>query len=430
MPAHAASHHCVGALVRIAARLARLARLARFALLVTVAMPQNLRAQEPGASLRISLLTFGQGDAVFERFGHNALRVHDTATGLDLAYNWGMFSFEQPNFLGRFLSGDTQYWVEAFPTQFLLQVYAEQDRHSVEQVLALTPAQRLEIAALVAENAREANRYYRYDYFRDNCSTRLRDALDQVLGGSLKRRFEPMVTEWTYRSESVRLTAADGLAQAGIDVALGPRADAKLTAWESMFIPMRLRDYLRDVTVPTDSGPAVPLVAEERELYVAKRAPELPERTGLTVTAWGLILGAWFFLLAPVGVVARRRTRIPAAILAVLFYGLTGIVGWVVIGMWVGSAHVFWYNNLNLLLFSPLALVAAIPVARAILSGTLGPRTKRLAIVVAGCAVVAPVLMLFVTQRLGGPILLALPGHAGLVVALWRHTRPHAAVAS
>lgn len=418
------------ALRAIAGRFAVAAVLLATTVVSVVASASTLGAQEPGASLRISVLTFGQGPAVFERFGHNALRVQDTATGLDLAYNWGMFSFEQPNFLGRFLSGDTQYWVEAFPTLFLLQVYREQDRHSVEQVLALTPAQRLEIANFVANNAREANKYYRYDYFRDNCSTRLRDALDRVLGGSLQRRFEPIVTPWTYRSESVRLTHEDGLAQAGIDVALGPRADVPLTAWQSMFIPMRLRDYLRDVTVPAAEGPAIKLVAEEIVLYEAKRTPELPERRGLSIGAWGPVLGAWMFLLAPVGMVARRRTRIPAAIMAVLFYLLTGLVGLLLVGMWVGSAHVFWYNNFNLLLFSPFALLAAIPAARAILVGELGPRTKGLVLAVFGGALVALVLSVVVDQRLLGPLLLVLPAHVGLGVLIWRHTRPRAPVSA
>lgn len=414
------------ALRAIAGRGAVSAILCAGSLVSLAASPDGLRAQEPGASLRISVLTFGQGDAVFERFGHNALRVQDTTTGLDLAYNWGMFSFEQPNFLGRFLSGDTQYWVEAFPTDFLLQVYREQDRHSVEQVLALTPAQRLEITTFVANNAREANKYYRYDYFRDNCSTRLRDALDHVLGGSLQRRFDPIVTPWTYRSESVRLTHEDGLAQAGIDVALGPRADVPLTAWESMFIPMRLRDYLREVTIPSAEGPATKLVADETVLYEAKRTPELLERRGLNIGAWGPVLGAWMFLLAPVGAVARRRTRIPAAMMAAVFYLLTGMLGLVLVGMWGGSAHVFWYNNLNLLLFSPFAVIAAIPAARAIWVGELGPRTKGLVLAILGGAVLALALSLFVNQRLLGPILLVLPAHVGLGVLVWRHTRPRA----
>ncbi len=386
--------------------------------------PRGAMAQEPGASIQISVLTFGQGDAVFERFGHNALRVRDTIAGTDLAYNWGMFSFEQPNFLGRFLSGDTQYWVEAFPTAFLVGVYAEQDRHTVEQVLALTPAQRAELAAFVAENAREVNKYYRYDYFLDNCSTRLRDALDRVLGGSLQGRFSAVRTEWTYRSESVRLTAADGFAQAGIDVALGPRADVPLTAWESMFIPMRLRDFLREVTVPAEGGATVKLVAEERVLHQARRAPEQAERRGLTLGAWGPLLGVWTLLLAPLGAAGRRRTRIVAALFAGTFYAVCGIVGVALLGMWVGSAHVFWYANWNLLLYSPLALLAAYPAARAVWRGTLTPRTKYLVLAVAATAVLALVLAPLLTQRVIGPALLVVPAQLGLLVLLWRHTRP------
>lgn len=377
-----------------------------------------------GESLRISVLTFGQGDAIFERFGHNALRVRDTATGLDLSYNWGMFSFEQPNFLGRFLSGDTQYWVDAIPTAWLLQVYAEQDRHTVEQDLALTPAQRAGLAAAVAKNALEANKYYRYDYFRDNCSTRLRDALNQALGGTLETRFTALRTEWTYRSESVRLMTADGLAQAGMDVALGPRADIPLTAWEAMFIPMRLRDYLRDVTVPGADGTTLPLVAEERVLYAAKRAPELPERRGLTLGAWGPVLGAWMLILAPVGAAARRRTRIPAAVMAALFYGIVGLVGLIVLGMWIASAHVFWYHNWNLLMLSPLALGAMVLAPRAILAG----RASRAVLLLVGVLVAGTALVLllspFVGQQLTGPLLLFAPAQFGLAVAIWRHTRP------
>ena len=222
-----------------------LARAAAAALLLapfTLAAQERPVPAEAGSQIEISVLTFGQGDVLFERFGHNALRVRDAATGRDLAYNWGMFDFDQPNFLGRFLSGDTRYWVEAFESGPLIEWYRRQDRTIHEQVLALTPAQRLELARFVGENAREENRYYRYDYFLDNCSTRLRDAIDHALGGSLARRFEPIRTPWTFRSESVRLMTPDGLAQAGIDIALGPRADEPISAWEAMFIPMRLRD--------------------------------------------------------------------------------------------------------------------------------------------------------------------------------------------
>ncbi|MDH5234469.1 MAG: DUF4105 domain-containing protein, partial [Gemmatimonadota bacterium] len=162
-------------------------------------------AQATPAPIRISVITIGQGDEVFERFGHNALRVQDPATGLDVSYNWGMFSFDEPGFIRRFLSGDTRYWVEAIPTAWMLEQYAKADRESQEQVLAFTPAEAARVAALAAESALPANKYYRYDYFLDNCSTRVRDLLDRALDGGLQRRFGEMRTPWSFRSEAVRL---------------------------------------------------------------------------------------------------------------------------------------------------------------------------------------------------------------------------------
>lgn len=401
--------------------------VASFCALLAAALAVPLGAQPAaasGESLRISVITWGPGDLVFERFGHNAIRIQDSARGTDLAYNWGMFDFDQPRFLQRFLSGDTRYWVEAFPTDWMLREYARLDRETIEQELDLTPAERAELAAFVANQALEENRYYRYEYFRDNCSTRVRDALDRVLGGSLQRRFTPLRTEWTYRSESVRLTGPTMFSQAGIDIALGPRADVPLTAWEAMFVPMRLRDYLREVTVPSAEGGTKPLVKEERVLHASQRRPEPTERRGLTLGAWGPVLGAWMLLLAPVSAAARRRTRVPAAVMALLFYGVVGLVGLIVLGMWMGSAHVFWYENLGLLLYSPLAVLAAVPAARAVLRGSLTPLAKGLVACVAICAMLAAVLAPLVSQRLGGPLLLFLPAHIGLAIAIYRHTRP------
>ena len=375
-----------------------------------------------GENLRVSVLTFGPGEEVFERFGHNAIRISDATTGMDLAYNWGMFSFEEPNFLGRFLSGDTRYWVEAFPSSWLIEVYISHDREVHEQVLALTVEQRTALAAFVSRNALPENKYYRYDYFLDNCSTRVRDALDAVLGGSLERRFSVLTTDWTFRSESVRLTTPAALAQAGIDVALGPKADVPITAWESMFIPMRLRDYLREVTVPGADGAPIPLVIGEQSIYKAQRAPEAAERRGLSLGPWGPILGAWMLLLVPLGVARRRLTRLPAAVMAVAWYGLTGLLGLLLLGMWIGSAHVFWFGNLNLLLLSPIGLVAAVPVARAILRGEPTRLARWLVLAIVAQALLAVIVALLGPQTMGGPLLLFLPAHLGLALAFHRHS--------
>jgi hypothetical protein len=386
--------------------------------------PRAAPPAEPGSTLRISVLTFGPGDAVWERFGHNAIRVLDTATGKDLAYNWGMFSFDDPNFIPRFLSGDTQYWVDTFQTRGLLDYYRRVDRETVEQVLALTPAQRAEIAAFVEANIREENKRYRYDYFLDNCSTRVRDVLDRVLGGALERRFTVLTTALTYRSETVRLLTPDPIPQAGTDFALGPRADQPLTVWASMFVPMRFRDALRDVTVEAPGGGTMPLVSAEIVHHDAARASEPAEARGIALGMWGPLLGAWMLLLVPLGEKSRRRTRIPAAVMATLWYGVTGLLGLVLLGMWLGSAHRFWYENLNLLIVSPLGLVAAVPAALAVRRGRVAPWVRWLLVAIVAQALLALLLAPLVTQRLGGPLLLVLPAHLGLAIALWRHLRP------
>ena len=369
----------------------------------------------------VSVLTFGPGDAIFERYGHNAIRVRDRVTGSDLAYNWGMFSFDDPGFLRRFLSGETRYWVAAFPSQRLIAAYQERDRATEEQVLALTPTQAEALALAVTRNALPEHREYRYDYFRDNCSTRVRDALDVALGGILRPQFTALQTDLTYRSESRRLSAPDPFAQAGIELALGPMADTRMTAWETMFIPMRLRDHLRSVTVATAAGP-VPLVAAETVHYVARRPVERAEPGGLVLGPLGPVLAMWGLLLIPLTPTMRRRSRIPAAILTGGWFTLTGLVGVLLLGMWLGSAHVFWYRNLTLLLASPVALIVAIPAARAILAGQAPRWVRTLLLLIAAQSMLALLLWPIVAQRLAGPLLLLLGANVALVMAALRHS--------
>ncbi len=417
---------------RATARRSARAALATLALAgAAAALPaqSDYRAPEDpfpfgGGSLRVSVLTFGPGDAVFERFGHNAIRIQDGMTGMDLAWNWGMFSFDEPQFLQRFLSGDNRYWVQPFPSSRFIEAYAAQDRLVTEQVLWLTTEQRTALAKALVEMTKPEHRFYRYDYFRDNCSTRVRDALDAVLGGSLERRFSVMTTEWTYRSEAVRLTTPAPLAQAGIELALGAPADARMTAWQAMYVPMRLRDYLRQVTVAGPDGTPIPLVITEQVVYEAKRAAEPAERRGLALGALGPVLGIWMLLLAPVSAAWGRRTRVPAAAMAVAWFGLTGLAGLAILLMWLFSAHVFWADNANLLLVSPVGLVAAWPVARAILAGRSSPMARWGAAAILAQVLVALLVWPVITQPLAGPIFLLAPAHLCLLVAFAMHVRP------
>ncbi|MDQ8153911.1 MAG: DUF4105 domain-containing protein [Gemmatimonadota bacterium] len=353
--------------------------------------------------LQVSLLTFGPGTPVFERFGHNAIRIADPIIALDVSWNWGMFSFDEPNFLGRFLRGTSQYWMAGFETVPLLAYYQENDRQTIEQVLNLSAVQKLELLRLVRRNELEENKYYHYDYFRDNCSTRVRDALDAVLGGALKRAWADSLSNHSYRSEALRLTEESPLSRLGIDIALGPPADTRMTAWDEAYVPMRLRDRLRGVMITHASGASEKLVLSERTVFAASRATEASTPSPLpgvyVIVALGslvplALLGGLAFLSALRGrwPSAQRWARRAIAALSTLWYAVTGLVGLLVVFMELFSAHVFWYGNWNVLLLSPVGLAAAWFVPRAIATGRSAGIARWLAGFSGACALVALVL--------------------------------------
>src|SRR5688500_4185796 len=229
------------------------------------------RPSPPGSGLTVYLMTMGAGDLVWERFGHNAIWIHDAARGTDAVYNWGMFDFAQPGFLRRFLTGDTRYWMAAFDLNSTVDVYAGSNRTVLVQELDLTPAQRAELQRFAEWNEREENRYYRYDYYRDNCSTRVRDAIDRVLGGLIRASLDTVSTGTTYRWHNRRLTLEVPFQYTGMDIVLGQPGDQTISAWEEAFLPMRFRERIRALRVTGPDGTTRPLVRSERQLFEATR---------------------------------------------------------------------------------------------------------------------------------------------------------------
>ena len=384
-------------------------------------------AQSP-STLTVTLVTFGQGEEVFERFGHDALWFHDASTGEDSAYHWGLFDFNQPHFIARFVTGDTRYAMGGGNAQALIEFERRSGRSVTLQRLNLTEQQAQALRAFVRWNALEANRYYRYDYYQDNCATRLRDALDRALGGALRRATDTVMTTLTYRSESVRLTDGDRPVQAGIDLALGRPADRPLTKWQSFFIPMRLRDALRTVTVPGAGGTKVPLVASESVLPVPPDAKQVVELTA-NATIWPrcLLAGALLALLVcglRVMMVSRRSAAWGLALVAAGWYLLSGVLG-VLIGLaWMATKHVFWAKNEHLLLLTPFCLALVVLAPMALLRGRARSAARTTAAVVAGLGLLALLLALIPGgQDSMAMVLLILPVHLALAWALWIEQR-------
>jgi hypothetical protein len=243
-------------------------------LLVLVLLVGPVAAQAPaepyeldGSTLTVFLVTMGPGQAVWERFSHNAIWVRDTVSGIDRLYNYGMFSFRQENFLKRFIRGEMDYWMQGFNGERHLQQYVAVDRSIWLQELSLTAEQRAELYAFLEWNERPENRFYRYDYYLDNCSTRVRDALDRVLGGRLYRLTGSEETGKTFRDHTRRLLAPDLAAYVGTLYSLGQPIDRPISTWEAMFLPVVMMERLRDVTVFDAEGNEVPLVTREVTLF-------------------------------------------------------------------------------------------------------------------------------------------------------------------
>jgi len=386
------------------------------------AAPRAAAVDTEPADITVTVITYSPGEEVFERFGHNAIWVHDGRSGTDIAWNWGVYDFAQPDFLQRFLSGDTKYWMEGDDAYRMIAGYHDLGRTITLQRLNLTQAQAASLRDFVQWNSREENKYYRYDYFRDNCSTRLRDAIDRVLGGALRRATDTVQTPLTYRSESVRLTDGLAPAQLGIDVALGRPADRPLTEWESFFIPMRLRDALSTVTVPSANGSAVPLVSDQRTIPpTSGPVVSIPERVpslSLRYFVLGVLLAALAVILRVLGK-SNRAAMWGLALLGMLWSLLCGVIGVLLIYMWAFTRHVFWGWNENLLLLSPLSLALVILLPAALLRS----RAVRPARAFSRIIAVLGVLAAFMSIAPGGQanlaiVALVLPMHLVLAWAL------------
>jgi hypothetical protein len=383
-------------------------------------------AGEPGSELIVYLLTFGQGDEVWELFGHNAIWIKDRSKRTDITYNWGMFDFNQPNFVGRFLTGNTRYWMEGIDLESTLQSYTQRNRSILAQELNLTPAQRLRLKESLELNARPENKFYRYDYYRDNCSTRLRDMLDRALGGQLQTATTTRVTSETYRTHTQRLTAGSLPIYAGITLALGHPADGEISRWDEMFLPVRMANHLRAVSLTDSVGARIPLVRSEMALFTAGRAPEraVPPNYLPWYVAVGIVLGGALIALVSRAEMGSRVALFAASALATLWSLIAGLAGTALVAAWLFTQHYFMSRNENLLHFSPLslALVALIPLSIFGLRGVT--RARKLSALIAALSLFGFIAqgVPFFDQSNGEIIALALPLNLAVVWTVYRLT--------
>lgn len=321
-------------------------------LLLGIAPARAGVANAPGANLDVSLITYGPGETYWERFGHDAIELRDTVSGEAVSFNYGVFDFDERGFLLNFARGHMHYLMDAASSEQDESYYRDAGRSITRQQLALTAEQAAALRDFLLWNLRPENVGYNYDYYADNCTTRVRDALDKALGGVLKAQLTGHAGGMTYRQQTVRLMSAQPWLMLILDLGLGPYADQPLDAWHESFLPMVLQRELRGVQVTDAQGHVSPLLRSEQEL--SKNRLDIPPATApdlrLPLALAGLALAA--LLLA-----ARRYWPLGHALLGALYLLFAGLVGLILLVLWTLTTHHSAWANANLLLFNPLAFL-------------------------------------------------------------------------
>lgn len=311
---------------------------------------------------RVSMLTIMPGDAVYTEFGHSAFRVRDPERGIDRVYNYGTFDFSDPFFVPKFVYGQLDYYLSVVPYAAAVRHYRAQQRPIIEQHLRLTAEQRNALFRFLEINARPENRTYRYDFLFDNCSTRIRDALESAVGDAVRftgrpapdRSFRHLLDPWVADRPTLSL---------GFDLVLGMPADRIATPREVMFLPVYLMEAFDHATIRVGAVQR-PLVART-DTTLWFEGYDATERA-IAWPRWA----AGLALLAGLGLTIRHAQR-DGAVNATAerwfdttLLGLTGLAGSIMFFLWFISEHAVTNANWNLLWAWPTHLVAAVLVWR------------------------------------------------------------------
>jgi hypothetical protein len=374
------------------------------------------------AAPTLSVLTFGPGDETFSKFGHDALWVHDPRQPpkrRDLVFNYGTFRFDSPWLVVDFLKGKLNYWLSVTSLERTVASYRAANRSVNAQELDMSDEQARALTAFLFENVKPENASYRYDYYRDNCATRIRDVLDRHLGGALQaasRGPAPL----TYRDHTRRLTVGSPVLFFALDLALGPLIDRPITEWEEMFLPARVAAKLDELASPRGG----PLVRRRFSLFDAVRPPPLETPPGFR---WGwLLAGAGIgAALCASGRVRTRWTRGLAAVGLGSVGLLGGFLGVLLLVLWLLTDHEVTYWNANVLV-CPVWALGIVALARDYARAT--PRHLSLMMRLVACAAASSCIALLLRVLLphaqdNGPALaFFVPQWIGATVAVWMRT--------
>jgi hypothetical protein len=317
-------------------------------LLVFVVVFKMSFAQSDSVSrLQISLVTCAPGNELYSIFGHTAIRVFDSTNGSDVFYNYGTFDFDDPNFLAKFVRGKLDYYLSVESANDFFLTYQNERRTVTEQVLALSAQEKKSILQALLINISGNNKYYKYDFLFDNCTTRARD----IIKGRSSFSQEKLVPQGTtFRNMLYVYLDSSGMcwSKLGIDILLGSKIDIPVTIEQSNFLP----DYLM---FAIDSSNVKHKLIEDKKVYKAFGINNISKNNSQPL----LVFGSLFLLMLIASFSKNKFVQKAYHYSSLFFVFITGIVGVLLLFMWFGTDHKSCTYNYNILWALPTNFIAA-----------------------------------------------------------------------
>lgn len=298
--------------------------------------------------MRVSLVTCGPGyDEVYEVFGHTAIRVIDSNEHTDLVYNYGTFNGFEENFELKFMQGKLLYYLSVYPFKDFLPEYIERNRSVTEQVLEMTDSQKKAFVAYLDWNAEPENRAYKYDFFYDNCATRIRDLFPETIGKDFKfGKILPADSKVTFRDIINQYFYVTKWERFGINILLGSRIDKVMTDKDIMFLPDYLQKGIEGATAGTQKIAAPSVV-------MLPGGPAKPNNL-----SGPLVLTCSIAVLTIAGLTIKRL-KVLGKVMSLLLLLITGLLGCLILVMWFATNHQGCGNNFNILWCLPTNVIIA-----------------------------------------------------------------------
>jgi hypothetical protein len=315
-----------------------------------------VRAEESSVadSADFYIFTATPGEELYATFGHSALRVVNYTRQYDVVYNWGTFDFDTPHFYLKFGTGRLMYFLSIADYEHFLSFYRENGQGIYEQKLNLTSREKARLLHNLADNYTEANRYYRYDFFYDNCATRIRDIIEKSVDGKLVYDTTYVKNNSSFRHLlGTRLTSSPWI-YFGMNILIGSNGDRIAAMRDYMFLPEHLKNLCTSAKVI--SGDSVRLLTSPPKELVK---PTLVFETPSTMESPLMICWILFIVILAVTVWEYKSNR-NFRLLDVFLFLTTALIGVLIAWLWSTSLHVCLHNNLNIVWANPIGLLIVI----------------------------------------------------------------------